>query len=86
MKSITQFTCTFCGAEVTNSDYCGGEWHGPDSNVYCCGHCATDVLPALIADSIHIYGRPYSKAKERLDRIERTFWKALAARASRKEV
>ena len=81
MKSFSSDRCSFCG-KAHSTDFSGGEWHGHRGAVYCCGMCATEVLPALIADSIHIGGKHYLTAKHNLAVVEATFWKAIAARAS----
>lgn len=81
MKSHSSDRCSFCGKEHS-TDFSGGEWHGPRETVYCCGVCATKVLPVLIADSIRIRGDHYLTAVRALELVESTFWKAIAARAS----
>ncbi len=81
MKSHSSDRCSFCGKEHS-TDFSGGEWHGPRETVYCCGVCATKVLPVLIADSIRIRGDHYVAARAELASVESTFWKGIAARAS----
>ena len=84
MKSFSSAPCSFCGKEHS-TDFSGGEWHsspGGAGTVYCCSVCAVQVLPALIADSIHLSGNHYMGAQNALVSIEAAFWKAIAARAS----
>ena len=81
MKSFSSDRCSFCG-KGHSTDFSGGEWHGPHETVYCCGACATQVLPVLIADSIRIRGNHYLTAGRALELVESTFWKGIAARAS----
>ena len=80
MKSFSSDCCSFCG-KAHSTDYSGGEWHGHQT-VYCCGVCATKVLPVLIADSIHIGGDHYPTARRAFELVEATFWKGIAARTS----
>lgn len=81
MKSFSSDRCSFCG-KAHSTDFSGGQWDGPHETVYCCGVCATKVLPLLIADSIRSRGDHYLTAVRALELVESTFWKAIAARAS----
>lgn len=81
MKSNSSDRCSFCGKGHSTA-FSGGEWHGPHETVYCCGACATQVLPVLVADSTPVRKGHYIAAHAALARVESTFWKAIAARAS----
>lgn len=68
--------CSFCGDSALT-----GFWSG-HAKVGCCGHCAVEVLPKLIADSLfHLPKRP--DVDKVLDRILVNFWQAVAFRLSR---
>lgn len=83
MKSIIPSACSFCGSKRHATPFAGGEWQTPIGNVFCCHTCAVNVLPAFIADSVHINGNHYTLGRERLEVVEKSFWKAMTARASR---
>lgn len=86
MKSQAPQTCSFCGSKSHSNPFAGGEWHAHIGTICCCHTCATTVLPALIADSVHINGNYYyyyALGQQRLQAVELAFWKALTARVSR---
>jgi hypothetical protein len=72
--------CSFCGREMKKS---GGVWDTPEGHVFCCQHCAIDVLPKLIADSAHV--GIYLHAQYLVPRILASFWQAVAARLASKK-
>lgn len=83
MRILSPSTCCFCNKTIERPSYSGGQWHTYSGAVTCCHHCATDVLPRLMADSIHL--RPegeYQQATSQLQEANGNFWKAMAARLS----
>lgn len=84
MKSFSSALCSFCGKKHS-TEFSGGERHGclgGTETIYCCSACAVRILPALIADSIHLGGNHYTGAQNALVSIEAAFWKGIAARTS----
>ena len=39
--------CSFCGEDTAS-----GVWVGHEKTIFCCKHCATQLLPQLMADAI----------------------------------
>ena len=62
--------CSFC--ERTSWRGC---WVGPEL-VLVCGHCATRILPALIADATWYPGWTAATGVRDLVKIEAAFWRA----------
>ncbi len=82
MKSNSKVACSFCDKEVANHQYQGGEWHTNGGTVYCCHRCAVDVLPRLMADSVHVAQNGYVEGGKALEVASGNFWKAMTARLS----
>lgn len=82
MKANNTITCTFCSKEVSNPQYQGGEWHTPSGTIHCCHACAVDVLPRLMADSVHVVQNGYCEGGKALEKATGNFWKAMTARLS----
>lgn len=83
MKSRNTETCSFCNKEAANHQYQGGEWHTPSGTIRCCHHCAVEVLPRLMADSVHIAHDGYREGGSALEQATGNFWKGMAARLSK---
>ena len=70
--------CSFCGGRMSHG--LGGHWSAADSQLLCCTHCAQNVLPAFLADSLH--ARNLSEAQYTLmGRVMATLQRAFASRA-----
>lgn len=65
--------CFNCGAPAD------AMWTGR-ATVEVCGGCATDVLPALIADAVSASRNATTHYMDAVDKIKATFWQAVAAR------
>jgi hypothetical protein len=68
--------CSFCGDAPAT-----GWWRG-EIDVYCCYSCATEVLPALLADSVFPpstfgHNAALSSVNDAKNRAEKTFWRAI---------
>jgi len=73
--------CTFCQERRPT-----GFWQAGEHNLFCCGVCATRILPAFIADSVELRygpGSMYSRSNKVLREVEAGFWKGIAARLGR---
>jgi hypothetical protein len=84
LRVALQGHCSFCGAPPT------AYWstiveEGSGGYVETCPRCALSVLPALIADALHLLpaGGTAPPADEALREIEAAFWRALALRLVR---
>jgi hypothetical protein len=71
--------CSICGGPAT------GAWHpASGAALACCGACAVETLPKLIADSIDLPPNcEEDAAKRALFHVESGFWKALFHRMAR---
>lgn len=66
--------CTICGRPSV------GVWCGAVGTVEPCPACATDVLPALAADSVQLSGDGLLRS---IDRMTAAYWRAAAMRLAR---
>lgn len=82
MKSTTKRVCTFCRKEFSQWLHQGGEWHTAQGAIHCCHQCAIDVLPRLMADSVHIRQNGYVEGGQHLEKANGNFWKGMVARLS----
>lgn len=67
-----------------HNSYEGGVWHGSTVEVICCGKCAVEVLPRLMADSVRFKGRPHRDGIAAWEKAKTNYWKAMACRMSSK--
>lgn len=71
--------CDVCDQAAT------ARWRG-NRNIAICSTCAIDVLPKLMADAIDLSpDENFDRAKTSLERIVRTFWRAMACRLFREQ-
>ena len=77
-STAAETTCAICG------DRSAAFWHG-ETTVAVCGRCATEVLPALIADAtVPARSRHgYAAATSVIERVATRFWRAAAAQFNR---
>jgi len=73
-KTTTAGQCFHCGKEAH------AVWHGNTESVQVCQACATEVLPALIADAVNAGAMGTVGFMNHLKTIECAYWKAVAAR------
>lgn len=69
--------CSFCGKNKADGVYFG---EGGATEVFCCCVCAVEVLPMLMADSVHSADIRIQVEKQKAH-ADAAFWKALAIRA-----
>ncbi len=73
MKTYGDFKCDACGQRAH------AVWHGAQRCMAICATCATDVLPSLAADAVHL-GLSPSAPQWAHERMSARFWRALALR------
>lgn len=65
--------CMICGRHKVS-----GSWFGELACIGVCGTCATEELPALIADAI--YGIDIQSGRRAIAKVNAKFWEAFAGR------
>ncbi len=73
-KTTAKEQCFHCGREAHAS------WHGNTESVHVCEACALGVLPALIADAVHVGPTGTVGFMHHLKAVECAYWKAVASR------
>ena len=68
--------CSVCGEKNALA-----VWHGMGHNIHVCHYCATEWLPALIADAVVLNSD--SDAFKASEKVQSRFWRALALRLAK---